>query len=149
MGVGAAEHHGLADPIEAPLVTSHHQGHQIAEGPATGGHPAGAGRQADRFGQPAAEGFLKTTEAGGEFLGQQIVVEAGGNEVAHHRGQQGWRVEMGQSPGMVGVVGPLHQLLHLGEQGVVAEAALSGRHRRQQRGAGKGWLVGGGREPMA
>ena len=149
MGVGTAQHHRLAHAIEAPLVASHHQRHQVAETAPTGGHPSGAGRQADRFGQPAAEGLLEPTEAGGEFLGQQIVVEARRDQVAHHRGNQGRRVEMGQSPGVVGVVGPHHELLQLGQQSVVANAAAPGSHGRLHGEAGKGWLVSGGGEPAA
>ena len=130
-------------------MASHHQRHQVAETAPTGGHPSGAGRQADRFGQPAAEGLLEPTEAGGEFLGQQIVVEARRDQVTHHRGNQGGRIEMGQSPWVVGVVGPDHELLHLGQQSVVADAIQPGGHGRLHGEAGKGWLVAGGGEPAA
>ena len=56
---------------------------------------------------------------------------------------------MGQSPGVVGVVGPLHQQLQLGEQRLLTNAARSGSHRRQWGEAGKGGLVSSGSEPAA
>ena len=56
---------------------------------------------------------------------------------------------MGQCPGVVRVVGPLHQQLQLGEQRLLTNAARSGSNRRQQGEAGKGGLVASGSKPAA
>ena len=112
---------------QAGPLAGHHQGHQVTEAAATGQHAAGLGAQAQGRRHPAGELAFQARQAGGQFLGQEVVVEAGADQFRHHRGGEGWRIEVGQGAGMAGVVGPLHHLLQLSQPvatGLMGEAYL-------------------------
>ena len=95
MGINAAQHLGPLVPGQAGPLAGHHQGHQIAQAAATSQHPPRPLTQAQGRRHPTGELALKARQAGGQFLGQQIVVEASADEFRHHRGGEGRRIEVG------------------------------------------------------
>ena len=136
MGVGAGDYHRLRATLQAPGATGRHQGHQIRQGSAAGSHAPATRRQAKPFGEPGHHAPFQAGQAGGELLGEQVVVQAGTDQICHHRRPKRRGIEVGQGPWMVGVVGPVHHQLEIGQEGVVAEAQKLGLHLGQHAQAG-------------
>ena len=95
MGRSAGQHHRICTGLQACLLASAHQRHQVAEAAATGGHTAGFRAEPDAIGQPAAQLPFQAGERGRELFSQQIVVEARGHQISHHGDRQGRRIQVG------------------------------------------------------
>ena len=118
-------------------------------GTATGGNPTGPLGQAQALSQPGTQTAFQPGEAGGEFLGQQVVVEAGADQIGHDRSGQGRGIEVGQGPRMVGVVGPLHHQLQIGQQAFRGESTGFRFHLRQHTQGRQGTGRPGTADPAA
>ena len=105
------------DTIAGTLHTAGgHQSHQVAECSACGEDTSGVLRQPQSLREPAAELSLKTRQPRGELLGQEVVVQAGTDQIRCNRsGERRW-IKMGQRPGMGRLISAVHDDLKIVQQ---------------------------------
>ena len=116
MGIRTGDHHRPTFGGQTPTAPGGNQGHQVGEGAATGPHATTARGHAQLAGQPGGEAALQPGKTRGELLGEQVVVEAGADQIGCDGGRQGRGIQVGQGAGMVGVVGPIHHQLQIGQE---------------------------------
>ena len=131
MSIGAAEHQCVLHTHQPPLLPGHHQGHQVAEAAAAGGHPTGLSAKTQTFGHPGTEAALEPRQAGRQLFRQQIVIQAGADQIGGHRSRERGRIQMGHRTRMHRIEGPIHHQLEIIKQSQRLQAIRGRCHLRQ------------------
>ena len=146
VGVLAAENHTIAG---TGVNASSHQGHQVAQGATAGQHTTSTIGETQPLAEPAAELLLEVGQAGGKLLRQQIVVQAGTDQIRRNGGGEGWGVQMGQRPGVGRLIGPIHHQLKILQQLVHSKALNRRCHGGLGANGGQRKPLGRGADPVA
>ena len=146
VGIPTAEN----DTITGTLQTAGgHQSHQIAERSACGEDTSGLLRQPQSLSEPVAELSLKTGQPRGQLFGQQVVVQAGTNQIRCNRsGERRW-IKMGQRPGVGWLVGAVHDDLQVVQQGRHIASLITRDQLRLGTDHRNGWTLRGRADPLA
>jgi hypothetical protein len=120
MGIGAGQNHRLTAAAKPCRPPGHHKSHQVGKRSPTGCHTATAGWKAEPLGHPATQPSFQVGEAGRELLGEQIVVQAGADQLSGDGRRERRGIQMGQRAGMVGIEGAIHHQLQIGQQPISA-----------------------------